>query len=219
MTGLSTRVTTAILTVIVAATVTATIGAAGPAWSVPSIQQVAPASLTPQPAPQTLTVTGRQFARGLRLLIRTPGGGTLDLHGDAIQAQTDTAFQVTVALTEAGRYSLVVTNPDGGASDPFVLELQARGKPPAPVITRVSPDDLHRDPLPQQLKLEGLGFVTGAQVSVTGPTGEMVPDVSVSRVTTTSIEFRVLLNMAGTYEVAVILPSGVASNVAVFDVH
>jgi hypothetical protein len=191
---------------------------AKPLTSTPIIMSVAPASPTPAKDPQMLRISGQDFQPRLKLIVTTPGGGTMELKDDAIQQQQQTSFQVAVLLAMAGKYSLVVTNPDGGMSAPFVMEAKAVTKPPTPVIQRILPDALTKSPEPQNLTVEGSNFGPGVRVTITDPLGVEVLDPVVREVSANAFKLSVKLETAGPYNMVVSNSTGAVSNVAVITV-
>jgi len=186
--------------------------------STPVIMTVVPAAPAPARDPQMLQITGKDFQPRLKLIITTPGGGTIELKDDAIQQLRDSSFQASALLATAGKYSLVVTNPDGGVSAPFVLEARAVVKLPTPIIQRIMPEGLTKNAEAQNLTVEGQNFGPGLHVTVTDPLGVEVPDPVVRDATTSSFKLSVKLENAGPYNLVVSNASGAVSNVAVFTV-
>jgi hypothetical protein len=181
--------------------------------STPVITGVSPREPQPMPTPQRLTIDGREFQPRLEFTVTSPEGGTARFKENAIVGRTDAMFQVDVPLITRGRYTLVVTNPDGGVSPAFVLDV---GKTPAstgPVIEKVLPEQLTKQPEPQPLRLQGQRFAMGLRAVVTDPTGTDVTGPTVSNVTPTTVTVTVKLETVGTYNLVVINPTGAASNV------
>jgi hypothetical protein len=191
---------------------------ATPLSSTPVILSVTPASPSPGKDPQILRIGGQDFQARLKLVITTPGGNTIELKDDAIQQQQPSAFQVSALLAMAGKYSLVVTNPDGGISAPFVIEARAVAKPPTPVIQRVLPETITKGPEAQTLTVEGQNFGPGVHVVVTDPLGVEVLDPVVREVSTSAFKLSVKLETAGPYNMVVSNATGAVSNVAVITV-
>ena len=100
------------------------ISTAAAGFSAPAITSVAPAAPVRNARPQALTVTGSDFQSGLSLAVTSPGGQTTIVRGKDLLAQRATSFQVRLLIDTKGVYSLVVTNPDGGASAPFDVEVK-----------------------------------------------------------------------------------------------
>jgi hypothetical protein len=187
--------------------------------STPVIMSVTPASPSPAKDPQVLRIGGQDFQPKLKLVVTTPGGGTMELKDDAIQQQQAGSFQVAIVMANAGKYSLVVTNPDGGISAPFVLEARAVAKPPTPVIQRIQPETISKNAEAQTLTIEGQNFGPGVKVTVTDPLGVEVLDPVVREVTTSSFKLSVKLETAGPYNLVVSNSTGAVSNVAVVTVR
>jgi len=192
--------------------------AVSPVSSTPVVLSVTPAMPAPAKDPQTLRITGQDFQPRLKVILTTPGGGTIEFKDDAIQQQRESSFQVSALLAAAGKYSLVVTNPDGGTSAPFVLEARAVVKPTAPIIQRILPENIAKRPEPQELTIEGQNFGPGLRVTVTDPMGIEVSDPVVRDVNANSFKLSVKLEMAGPYNLVVSTSNGAVSNVGVFTV-
>jgi hypothetical protein len=143
------------------------------------------------------------------------------LRAGDIQDRREATFAVAVTLDVGGTYSLKVTNPDGGVSDPFTVEVKARHEslPDAPVVTSVTPAEPVHLPQAQMLTVTGQRFEAGLRAIVTGPTGEEITDVVVSKVTDSSFELLVLLDQAGHFELVVSNPSGAVSSVVTIPVR
>ena len=182
--------------------------------STPVITGVVPTEPESIPTPQKLTINGREFQPRLEFMVTSPEGGTARFKEAAIQGLTDTTFQVDVPLITRGRYSLVVTNPDGGVSPAFVLNVRATPAPPGPVIEKILPEQPTRQPDAQVLRIQGQRFAPGLKAVVTNPAGTEVAGPAVSNVTATSLTLTVKLETAGTYTIVVINPNGAPSNVA-----
>lgn len=188
--------------------------------STPVVTHVAPATPAVSARAQVLSIHGKEFMAGLTLAVTTPEGQTDTFTGSAIQARTETSFQVSLMFATPGRYQFVVTNTDGGTSEPFALEVAARKtSPAAPVIERVTPSEPTAHPEPQLLRVDGQRFESGLRAIVTDETGAELPEVSVTKVTPRSFELRVRLDKAARYELVVNNPSGAVSNVVTITVR
>ena len=186
--------------------------------STPVVTGVAPNAPTPTATPQRLTINGREFMARLELMVRTPDGGSLHFKESAIQGRTDSSFMVDVPLAAAGSYSLVVTNPDGGISQPFTLKVAAPAGP-VPAIDRITPDDIRRSATPQDVKIEGRNFVTGLKAVVIDPAGNEVAGTTMRDVTATTFTLTLKLETAGPHTIVVRNPNGTASNTATMTVR
>lgn len=186
---------------------------------VPHITSIAPTPLKPAKAPQTLTISGSGFVRGLVLEVRSPGGQTQRFSADDIQSARDMSFTVQMLLTTAGNYSFVVTNPSGDASEPFALTVGAAGGA-GPRIDRTQPDHTTRDPQPQVLKLVGQNFAAGLSATITDPIGNatVISGSAIGDVTPVSATLSVVLDKSGQYSVMITNPSGESSNAVSLDV-
>ena len=187
--------------------------------SSPVIAGVAPSEPAPAATPQRLIINGREFQPRLEFMVTSPEGGTARFKEAAIQGLSDTTFQVDVPLITRGRYSLVVTNPDGGVSPAFVLNVGSVPAPTGPVIEKILPEQVTKQPEPQALRLQGQRFAPGLRAVVTDPTGTDVMGPAVSNVTATSLTLTVKLETTGTYSIVIINPAGAASNVATLAVR
>jgi len=187
--------------------------------STPVITAVAPARPEPGATAQRLTITGREFQPRLELMVTTPEGGTMQLKEKAIQARTETEFQADVLMATPGRYQLVVTNPDGGISAPFRLDVQGPQKPVVPVIDRILPENIRRSPDAQTLTVQGRNFGSGFRAVVTDPAGTDVAGVTVRAATASSFTLIVRLDRDGSYTLVVSNSTGASSNAATITVR
>jgi hypothetical protein len=185
---------------------------AGVSAAAPRIDGVAPAAPARSNSPQAITVTGDDFQAGLRLEATGPSGDKQVVQGDDITSRRPTSFQASLVFAAAGRYELVVTNPNGEASPPFAVDVKARSAD-APVIARVTPGEVAKRAEPQALQVEGSRFASGLKAIVTDPAGADVTDAVVSKLTPNSFELMVKLDQAGDYSLMVVNPSGTTSNV------
>ena len=190
--------------------------AAGPAISAstPVILTVAPDNPAPAKDPQTLRITGLNFLPRLTLMVTTPAGNSIELKGEAIRTPTETSFQVDLMMATAGKYTMVVTNSDGGVSAPFVIEVRALAKPPAPAIDRVQPEEITKNQEPQELTVVGRNFGAGLRAILTDPQGADVVNPTLRDVTPTSFKVTAKLDMAGPYNLVVSNATGAVSNIA-----
>jgi hypothetical protein len=184
----------------------------------PAISAVAPQAPSRSATAQVLTITGVNLWAGLSLTVVEPDGRKVYYTGVAIQERRDTSFKVSVVLASTGAYTLIVTNPDGATSDPFVLK-GTSAEPPVPArrspkIDRVLPEQATRDPQPQTLAVTGNYFASGLSVSVTDPTGTVyvIKGAALGTVTATSFTMSLAIEMTGEYGVMVTNPSGESSN-------
>ena len=185
----------------------------------PVISSVAPQAPSRSATAQVLTITGVNFSDGLSLTVVEPDGRKQRHAGAAIQTRSETSFKVSVVLVAMGTYALIVTNPDGAASDPFVLKGQSSTQPPAtpmmaPKIDKVLPEHVTKDPLPQTLAVTGEYFAQGLSVYLTDPTGTvyLIKGSAIGSFTGTSFSVSVAIEMTGDYSLMVSNPSGESSN-------
>jgi hypothetical protein len=193
----------------------ATVGALSPVQQqAPEINSITPAALARSDKPQTLTFDGRNFREGLTLAVTQPNGQSTTFQGKGILARRDTSFQISMLVDQTGEYSFVVTNRDGGTSQPFVVKVGQAARADAPAIERVEPAEPTRQVEIQTLRVIGQRFAAGLSVVLTDPAGADVTDVQVTKVTQTSFEIAARLDKAGDYSLVVTNPSGAVSNVA-----
>jgi hypothetical protein len=192
-----------------------------PAAAEEGTQQLAPAITSIDPAapvrstkPQTLTINGKNFMDGLTLTVMQPTGQSLMFQGADIQMRRDTSFQATMLIDQPGAWSFVVTNRDGGTSQPFVLRIEQPRGADTPAIERIEPAEPMRQVEAQKLRVIGQRFAAGLQAVLTDPTGTDVTDVQVTKVTQNSFEIAARLDKAGDFLLVVTNPSGAVSNVA-----
>ena len=187
--------------------------------STPEITSVTPAAPSPSPKSQTLTVNGRDFQPGLTLTVADPVGQRTVVQGNEILSRRDTSFQFAIALAMSGSYSLVVTNTDGGTSQPFALVVKASAPADGPVIEKITPSEPPKRPDTQLVQVEGQRFAPGLRAIVNDPMGADVTDIAVSKVTPSSFELSVRLEHNGEYSLVVTNPSGAVSNLMRFIVR
>jgi hypothetical protein len=182
--------------------------------STPVILTVVPDNPAPAKDPQPLRITGLNFLPRLTLMVTTPTGNSIELKGEAIRTPTDSSFQVDLTIATAGKYTLVVTNSDGGVSAPFVVDVRPLVKPPSPAIDRVQPEEITKNQEPQELTVVGRNFGPGLRVIITDPQGADVVNPTVRDLTPTSFKVTAKLDMAGSYNLVVSNATGATSNVA-----
>jgi hypothetical protein len=182
--------------------------------STPVILSVAPENPAPAKDPSDLAHHRHKFPAAPHADGDHAGGNSIELKGEAIRTQTESSFQVDLTMATAGKYSLVVTNPDGGISAPFLLEARPLVKPAAPAIDKVQPEELTKNQEPQELTVIGRNFGPGLIAIVTDPQGADVVNPTLRDVTTTSFKLTVKLEMAGRYNLVVSNATGTTSNIA-----
>jgi hypothetical protein len=183
--------------------------------STPSITEINPAAPGASTDPQTLTISGKEFLNGLSLEVQTPDSRTIIVNGGAIAVRGPESFTASVVLDRAGAYLMKVTNTDGGMSRPFsftVRDAKAQAQQSTIVIDRVVPDAPTKSDQAQTIRLEGRGLDSGIGVSVTDPAGSDVPDVTVTKATSTSVDVILLLNQRGEYVLQANNRAGATSN-------
>jgi hypothetical protein len=94
----------------------------------PTVREVRPTGLRVSTSPQTLTVDGARFDAGLVVTVTDPAGGVQTLSGDAITNVMPGSFQMAITLETAGRYELIVTNPNGKVSSSAGFDVGRAGR-------------------------------------------------------------------------------------------
>ena len=183
-------------------------------FSAPVVTRITPAEPAVGKVPQTMTVTGQDFQPRLVLRVKSPEGAVSEYKDDLIVMRTETSFRVTLVFPTPGKYAFVVTNADGGTSEPFVLEARAPVKPPTPLIESILPEQITKGPEAQDLKVTGQRFGPGLKPIVTDPLGIEVLDPVIRDLTPTSFTLNVRLETAGSYTLVVSTAAGAVSNVA-----
>jgi IPT/TIG domain len=191
------------------------------AASTPEITNVSPAAPGSSSKPQRLTISGTDFLDGLTLMVKTPDGQSQRFAGADILGRRTTSFEVNVLLDTRGNYSLVVSNPDGGVSRPYVLTVEVEAaqseQKNKPTIDSISPAKVTKSNSPQTLTIRGSRFEPGLVVMITDPAGTVktLSGNVLSDITPTSFQLAVILEVPGEYSIEVKLPSGAMSNTAV----
>jgi hypothetical protein len=181
--------------------------------STPLITEISPATPANSTEAQSIAVTGKDFLPGLSLEVQTPDSRTLLINGGAIAVRGPESFTASVVLERPGAYLFKVINTDGGMSRPFSFQVRDRA-PAAPAITidRVVPDAPMKSDQAQTIRLEGRNLDSGVAVTVMDPAGSDVPNVAVTKATSTSIDVNVLLNQRGEYILQANNRAGATSN-------
>ena len=81
----------------------------------PAIDTVTPAELTRSREPQSITLSGRNFAAGLKISVTDPTGTVMAV--DVIDKVAPTSVIFRFAFTQTGPYEVLVTNPGGESSN------------------------------------------------------------------------------------------------------
>ena len=206
----------AALVVLAGLALTAIVGAQADS---PDITAVQPNPVQPAMDPQPISVSGHGFLSRLVLSVTGPDGNALEYREPAIRDRQERSFVVPVVFATAGRYTLVVTNTDGGASNAFTV--QAKAQSVAPVIEGIKPERLQASMNPQSLQVQGQRFAPGLTVLVTDPTGtvQTIGGAQVSDVRPTSMQVMATLELPGDYTMVVTSPGGVTSNAFAFHVN
>jgi hypothetical protein len=184
----------------------------------PRITGVTPENPVVSQKPQTLTVTGEGFRPGLTLFLTTPGGDVKTFAGDQLQAQRATSFQISIALNDAGRYSLEVANEKGPRSTAFTFQAKPSGAGKEPFIDEIMPAEFSRSREPQLVRIAGRNFAPGLKLTLSDPKGDAI-SAEVTRVEAQMVSFSAVFSLAGLHEVMVINPSGERSNSVTMSVN
>jgi len=198
--------------------------------STPHITGIAPQGLKPGPAAQQVTVVGSGFMRGLSLSITGPAGQSQTYKDIEVQSQEEASFRVPVVLPVVGVYQFVITNTDGGVSQPFAFELHAPTPPSGPmasqastaaVIDAITPSKPSKQSQPQLLVFNGQRFVQGLTVTFHDPTGTAttISGNEISNLSSNGFTASVVLTVEGEYTVTVTTPDGQVSNSASLSVR
>ncbi len=191
------------------------IGLATLPLATPRISGIAPSSPVAGPAPQSLTLTGEGFMRGLSVTVSTPAGTTQVFKETDVQSQEEASFRVAVTLATPGTYNFVITNPDGGISQPFGFRVgTVAPAASAPVIDSLVPSKVTKQTQPQVLHIDGKRFVQGLTITVSDPAGNVtnVSGSAITNVTQNSCDASVVLTVEGEYTVTLANPDGQVSN-------
>jgi IPT/TIG domain len=181
------------------------------------VTAVSPASLTASAAAQSITVTGSHFESGLTVEL-TLGSDTVTVSGAQIANVTPTSFQASVVVATAGSYAIRVTVPGAQPSNAIDVIVQAPMQGPIstdPYIARVSPSVIEPSTGSQTITVIGANFQSGIQLAITrmsnGVTG-LVGGLSITNVTPTSFDARVVLGSEGDYRLQARYFEGASSN-------
>lgn len=181
--------------------------------STPLVTEINPATPSNSTEAQQLTISGKDFLPGLSVEVQTPDSRTLLVNGGAVTVRGPESLVASVVLDRPGAYLLKIVNTDGGMSRPFSFQVRDRApQAPAIVIDRVVPDAPNKSDQAQTIRLEGRNLDSGIAVNVMDPAGSDVPNVAVTKATSTSIDVNVLLNQRGEYVLQANNRAGATSN-------
>ncbi len=198
---------------------------ATPAAAAPAVQanisSVLPAVLPPSTSTQTLIITGTNFQQGLiASFAQAPSSSaskltdsTQTFSGSAIQNLTDTSFQISVAVSGAGTYTVSVTNPSSTPSTPATVTADPNAAA-GPTIAGFSPGSPSQSSAAQPVYIAGTNFQPGLTVTLTAPSGAAatIDTSAISWGSPTTFQMVVTLAEAGAYSVRVVNPSGQTSD-------
>jgi len=87
----------------------------------PRVSVVTPASVPRSASQTTVLLQGENFATNSSVLVTDPNGALMILTVASLSVATPTSIQFAFAFTVRGNYTLVVTNPNGDASNPITI--------------------------------------------------------------------------------------------------
>ncbi|HEV3457826.1 MAG TPA: hypothetical protein VHG32_14780 [Thermoanaerobaculia bacterium] len=186
-------------------------GSPGPSVT-PIVSAVSPTPVPGSSATQTIYIGGKAFAAGATAtLVDITNGGTYPDKATSFISTTQIGIDAKFTNTTA-KWSVQVINPDHGASNVFVFEVQAASNP-APSIAAVTPNPVIPSGASEVLTVTGANFVSGATVTLNNVTDGSVlvrqpATVGSSAALTASAFFP---NMNGSWTISVVNPDGGAS--------
>lgn len=186
----------------------------------PTVFSVTPDTPSSGNFDQDVLVSGANFQQGLTVRVNFPSGGNALLQGSQIQNVTPTSFIMRATLNEAGPWSIVVNNPDGGISSQFNFNVAAGGN--GPVVGSINPSTPVAGGADQDVTVNGVNFQAGLRVNVTFPDGGiglLQGTGQIQNVTPTSFKMRITLNAEGQWKIRVINPDNTQSPQFAFTVN
>jgi len=192
-----------------------------PVPATPAITSVSPASPTVNAAAQGVYVLGTGFETGVTAQLTRPDGSVVPVTGSAILGSSATAFKMNVVLDVVGTYKVKAVNVSGLVSDWFTFSVSAPAPPPAPTVTTVYPTTITASATSQGVYVIGTNFETGVTALLTRPNGtvQTISGASIVGSSATAFKMMVTLDVAGTYKVQAINPSGQTSSLLSFTVN
>jgi hypothetical protein len=181
--------------------------------STPIVSEINPATPSTSTEPQVLTISGKDFLAGLTVEVQTPDSRTLAIKDAGVSVRGPESLTASVILDRPGAYLVKIINTDGGMSRPFSLQVRDRTPQTQSItIDRAVPDSPNKSDQEQTIRLEGRNLDSGIGVSVTDPAGSDVPNVTVGKATSTSVDVTLLLNQRGEYVLQANNRAGATSN-------
>lgn len=186
----------------------------------PRIDTVSPDGVPVSPAPVSVTLNGRLFAKGAVVRARVKGerGGGIDLE-TIFEGPAQVRATLTVPLVaKAATLELRVKNPDGAVSDWVALEVRAAVAVPTPAISRVSPVEVKAAGRDVYVTAIGRDLVDQAIVTLSSSAGKSETRGHAVR---DGLTFKVPdahLALPGAVTFTITNPGGKASEPARFDV-
>ena len=175
-----------------------------------SVSSVSPTPIVRSDVAQAVTVAGNGFRAGLSVRVIDPAGGSVTVPSGAIQNLSKTSLQVTVTLSVAGQYGVIVQQADGETSSQLPFDVFD----PAPKIDSVSPALTIIDSDPQPVALLGSRFDAALTLRIVEPDGVVVerttPWFSVDE--DSLVQFMMVFNKIGNYTFSLRRAGGLASN-------
>jgi Fe-S cluster assembly scaffold protein SufB len=184
----------------------------------PAISSLTPSSMIGSTSSQTLTINGTNFLAGLSVVAGYSGNFTT-YTGTQITSISATQIVLPMIVGPTARtWSVTVTNLGSAASNTITWPVTA---PVTPVIATVSPSPMTGSASPKTLTINGTGFQSGLRVVVGyNGTSTTLTGSQITSVTATQIQVPIIVGTtARQWTVAVIDPSGMASNSVTFQVN
>jgi hypothetical protein len=177
----------------------------------PSVTSISPSPLPVSANPQTVTITGANFAAGASVKASYSSGTPVMLNITSLTATTITATFATGSAPHD--WSIVVTNPSGASSSPTTLSVVA-----PPSIASLSPNSMTASFTAQPLTITGANFATGAVVKASysggAPVTLNITSANASSITTSFTPG----SIARAWSIRVTNPNGQVSNAATLTV-
>jgi len=95
----------------------------------PQVFSFSPSVIIARPVPQNITVSGTNFAAGLRLFVTSTATGTFSVSGAQITRVSSSSFDAALTIPTSDQYSFQVVNPDGQASNVRSFAIAGAGSP------------------------------------------------------------------------------------------
>ena len=188
-----------------------------PGGTGPVIREIQPGSIQAGSQPQTITVTGDNFATGLSLTVTKPDNQTITISQADIDSLTTNSFRTSVVFDLLGPYGFVARSASGTSSPNFTVAVQVTNSPPQ--LISVSPAATPQSTIPQPIIIQGQALSAPLSVTITDPDGfaTVIGNDSLN-VTSTSVSLTFVPSKRGAWSLYVTLPGGISSNAVVLSV-